>query len=394
MFSPDIISENQSAFMSDRLINDNVLVAFETVHYLNQKKKGKTGEMALKLDMSKASDRVEWGYIQNIMTKMGFNERWVNLRMQCVSFVTYSIRLNGKPRGHITPTRALRHGDLISPFLFLFYTEGLSALLRQATSIGILRGIAACPHGPQISHLFFASDSIIFCQATREECSQLAHLLDFYEQISGQQLNREKTSLFFCHNTPQNVQNDVKQCFGTEVIQQHETYLGLPSLVGRSKQNTFRALKERLNNKLSGWKEKMFSQDGKEILIKFIAQTIPIYTMSVFKLPDTLCDEMTSMVRSFWWGQSNGTNKIAWLSWNKVCMPKKDGGLGFCDLKSFNLVLLAKQGWRLQCNTWYLVHQVPKACYLPHSDFLHAGLSSRPSFAWQSIMAAQGIDGI
>lgn len=135
----------------------------------------------------------------------------------------------------------------------------------------------------------------------------------------------------------------------------------------------------------------MLSQDGKEILIKFIAQTIPIYTMSVFKLPDTLCDEMTSMVRSFWWGQSNGTNKIAWLSWNKVCMPKKDGGLGFCDLKSFNLVLLAKQGWRLQCNTWYLVHQVPKACYLPHSDFLHAGLSSRPSFAWQSIMAAQGI---
>ena len=315
------------------------------------------------------------------MTKMGFNERWVSLMMQCVSSVTYSIRLNGKPRGHIIPTRGLWQGDPISSFLFLFCAEGLSALLCQATSVGILRGVAACPQGPRISHLFFADDSIIFCQATREECSQLAHVLDVYEQTSSQQLNREKTSLFFSHNTPQNVQNDIKQCFGVEVIQQHETYLGLSSLVGRSKQNTFRALKERLNNKLSGWKEKMLSQAGKEILIKSVAQAIPTYTMSVFKLPDTLCDEMTSMVHSFWWGQSNGTNKIAWLSWNKVCMPKKDGGLSFRDLKSFNHALLAKQGWHLQCNTRSLVHQVLKARYFLHSDFLHAGLGSRPSFA-------------
>jgi len=78
--------------------------------------------------------------------------------------------------------------------------------------------------------------------------------------------------------------------------------LGLPSLVGRSKKNTFHALKERLDNKLSRWKEKMLSQERKEILIKAVDQVIPTYTMSVFKLPDTLCDELTSMVRTFWWG--------------------------------------------------------------------------------------------
>jgi len=86
----------------------------------------------------------------------------------------------------------------------------------------------------------------------------------------------------------------------------------------------------------------MLSQVGKEILIKEVAQAIPTYIMSVFKLPDTICDDLTGMVCQFWWGQSNGKNKIAWLSWNKLCTPKQDGGLGFCDLPAFNLALLAK----------------------------------------------------
>ena len=195
--------------------------------------------MALKLDMSKAFDRVEWGCLRDIMLKMGFDNKWVNLMMQCVTTVTYSIRLNGKPRGHIIPSRGLRQGDPISPFLFLFCAEGLSSLLKQATSTGSLKGVAACPHGPQISHLFFADDSIIFCQATLEDCSHLEQILETYEHASGQKMNREKTSLFFSRNTSQDLQEEIKQRFGAEVIQQHETYLGLPSLAGRSKKNTF-----------------------------------------------------------------------------------------------------------------------------------------------------------
>ena len=133
---PDIISENQSAFMSSHLITDNVLVAFETMHYLNNKRRGQRGEMALKLDMNKAFDRVELGCLKDIMLRMGFSAKWVNIVMLCVTSVTYSIRINGKPRGHITPTRGLRQGDPISPFLFLFCAKGLSALLCQARSRG------------------------------------------------------------------------------------------------------------------------------------------------------------------------------------------------------------------------------------------------------------------
>ena len=125
--------------------------------------------------------------------------------MQCVISVTYSIKLNGKPHGHITPTRGLTQGDPISPFLFLFCADGLSSLLQQAISAGTLRGVAASPQGPQISHLFFANDNIIFCQATREECNHLEQILKTYEQATGQKINREKTFLFFSRNTPQDL---------------------------------------------------------------------------------------------------------------------------------------------------------------------------------------------
>ena len=113
-------------------------------------------------------------------------------------------------------------------------------------------------------------------------------------------MNRDKTSLFFRRNTPQPIQDDIKNRFGAEIIKQYEKYLGFPSLVGKNKCNTFHQLIERLDNKLSRWKEKLMCNVGKEILIKIVAQAMPTFTMSVFKLPNTLYDEMTSMVPKFW----------------------------------------------------------------------------------------------
>ena len=105
---PQIISENQSAFLSERLITDNVLVAFECTDFLDHKRDGKDGFMAVKLDMSKAYDRVEWSFIKKIMERMGFHEKWTNIIMQCISTVSYSVLVNGVAYGSIIPSRGLR----------------------------------------------------------------------------------------------------------------------------------------------------------------------------------------------------------------------------------------------------------------------------------------------
>ena len=120
-----------------------------------------------------------------------------------------------------------------------------------------------------------------------------------YKKASAQQLNRAKTSFFFSSNVPTTIKEEIQKRFGVQVIKQHEKYLGLPSLVGRNKRNSFNDIKEKLGKKLAGWKEKMLSKAGREVLIKAVAQAIPTYIMSCFKIPDSLCDDLTSMIRNF-----------------------------------------------------------------------------------------------
>ena len=122
--------------MHGRLIIDNVLVAFEMMHHISQKKNGKIGEMALKLDMSKAYNRVEWCWLEKVMQKLGFDDKKRALIMRCVTSVTYSFKINCKPCGRVIPSREIRQGDPLSPYLFLLCAEGLLALIKKIVDCG------------------------------------------------------------------------------------------------------------------------------------------------------------------------------------------------------------------------------------------------------------------
>ena len=159
---PHIISPTQSAFVLGCLITNNVLVA--TLHAMHSRKKGKNGSLALKLDISKVYDRVEWPFLQGIMQRMGFSEGWIIRVMGCVTTSSSSVLINGKPFGNIHQSKGIRQEDPLSPYLFLLCAKGFTSLLAKAELEGRIHGVSICRRAPTISNLLFADDSLLFCR--------------------------------------------------------------------------------------------------------------------------------------------------------------------------------------------------------------------------------------
>lgn len=236
------------------MITDNVLLAYELTHYLRNKRSGETGLAAIKLDMSKAYDRVEWPFLENIMKKMGFDARWVDLIMKCVFTVTYKVKINGDYLDHIIPQRGLRQGDPLSPYLFIICAEGLSAPIREAEEKGEIEGIRMCPGAKRVSHLFFADDTLILLKATPRGARCLQQILELYEEVSGQVVNKDKTSIMFSTNTPQLIRDQILSELRITHLASNEKYLGLPVYIGKSKKRMFEYIKQKVwvNSRLAG----------------------------------------------------------------------------------------------------------------------------------------------
>ena len=152
---------------------------------------------------------------------------------------------------------------------------------------------------PLNTHLFFANDSLLFCKVKEQECHTLVTILNKYEKASGQKINTDKSSVFFSLNNPQELRESILNILGPMQDSWHNRYLGLPSIIGKSKSQVFAEVKDRVAKKLANWKGKFLSIGGREILIKAVVQAVPTYTISCFQLPKTLCQDLESMIRSF-----------------------------------------------------------------------------------------------
>jgi hypothetical protein len=196
-----------------------------------------------------------------------------------------------------------------------------------------------------------------------------------------------KSSIFFSPNTNVDVKVDICTALNINTEAISDKYLGLPAIVGVDRSDCFLHLVERVLQRIKGWKEKMLSIGGKEILIKAVIQSIPAYAMSVFLLPKNICKKITNIIAQFWWGDDDKGKKMHWYAWWKMCFPKREGGLGFRDFHSFNLAMLAKQVSRIIDDPDSLCAKVLRAKYFPDGDILRAGPKAGSSFTWQSIVA-------
>jgi hypothetical protein len=237
IFLPDIVSEFQSAFVPGRLIIDSALIAFECLQTV-RRQKSKSPFFALKIDMMKAYDRVEWCYLHGCLSKLGFAPGWIDSVMRCVTSARYAVKVNGDLTSPVVPSRGIRQGDPISPYLFLLCTEGLSCLLQKKEGLGELQGLRNGRQGPSISHLLFADDSIFFARSDPQSVDTLKGVLDTYCEASGQKINLQKSSVFFGNKCQDTVKLQVKSKLEVtnEVLQ--DSYLGmLLRLMACSKQS-------------------------------------------------------------------------------------------------------------------------------------------------------------
>lgn len=251
------------------------------------------GFATIKLAMSKAYDRVEWDFLGKIMQWLSFHENWIQPIMKCVSSVSYKICVNGVLSDMFRLERGLRQGDPLSPYLFLLCAEGFSAMLAKAEQEGKLHGVTICRSASLVSHRLFVDDSLILCKANKEEAQVLKHILSVYEECSGHMINVEKSTIMFSPNISSDDRQDVMGVLNIRSETFNEKYLGLPVYVGRTRTNVFTYLKERIWQRVQGWKEK---QAGKEVLIKVMAQAILVLVMGCFDIMKEICNQISAMI--------------------------------------------------------------------------------------------------
>lgn len=205
------------------------------MHSFRRKIRGKNGFAGLKIYISKAYNRLEWSYLRAVLVKMGFDLRWVNLILFSISIVSYRILSQGSYFGSIVSEKDIRQGDLISLYLFILCTEGLSRMIQSRANRGLLHMCKIAPSVPQVSHMFFADDSIMFFNAKINEAKVIQIILMDYASASEWVINISKSLVCFSGNAKVEVYQSI--CFLLQVIKQPNLghYLGFPTGVDRNK---------------------------------------------------------------------------------------------------------------------------------------------------------------
>jgi hypothetical protein len=352
----NLISESQNAFVGGRKILDSVLIANEC---LDRRLKSQMSGIICKLDIEKAYDHVNWSCLLYLLKRMGFGDRWCRWIEACISSVQFSVLVNGSPEGFFGSSRGLCQGDLLSPLLFLLVMEVLSQMLQKLEAEGLIRGFCAGGNshdGLCISHLLYADDTILFCDADLEQLTNVRMALTCFEAATGLRVNMAKSEMVPVGEVP-NI-GDLAEVLCCQIGTLPISYLGMPLGATYRAVSIWNPILEKMERKLAGWKKLYLSRGGRLTLLKSTLSSLPTYFLSLFTIPVSVANRIEKHQRNFLWGGMGDEFKHHLVKWDTVCTPKAEGGLGIRSLVLFNRALLGKWMWRFGLEEHHLWRRV------------------------------------
>ncbi|XP_042045031.1 uncharacterized protein LOC121791041 [Salvia splendens] len=326
---PRVVAPNQSGFVKGRLLNDNVVLAQEMFHELQRSTPAPN--VAIKIDMAKAYDRVQWPFLLKVLKHMGFPEPWVDLIQRCIGSCWFSILVNGAPAGFFKSTRGLRQGDPISPALFVLAADYLSRLLDK---------------------LILGNKEMTF-KATRGRWT----------------------------NT---IQREGGFSRGTFPF----LYLGVPIYRCVKRSSMFLFLREKIAARISGWAHRHLSFGRRLTLIKSTLEAIPLHIFQAIEPTGGALKQLDQQMARFFWGSTNEKKRTHWISWEQACLPTAEGGLGIRKIKEVLRAFNIKLWWRFrEQNSLWATYLMAKYCQKVSP--LTARPLGRGSPTWKRILKAR-----
>ncbi|XP_021985761.1 uncharacterized protein LOC110881945 [Helianthus annuus] len=378
-----VVSLNQSAFIPGRCISDNILLTQELLH--NYHRDYGPPRCAFKVDIQKAYDTVDWVFLEAILKGFGFHPTMVEWIMVCVSSTSFSICVNGNVYGYFKGRRGLRQGDPMSPYLFTLVMEILTSILHNASTIdSSFRFHNRCVK-QRIINLCFADDLLLFARGEVASVKTIMSSLNRFKDMSGLHPSLAKSTIFMC-----NIDRRTKRRILRIVpFQQGEfpiRYLGVPLITTKLSYKDCRVLSDRLESRITNWKNKTLSFAGRLQLILSVLSAMSTYWASVFTLPARTIKELEQKMRGFLWCQGPLMKGKAKVSWNSVCMPKAEGGLGIRRLNDMNISLMTKHinsilsGRQSLWVDWVKIH------LLKDRNFWDIPIPSICSWGWRNLL--------
>jgi len=357
----NLISPFQSAFVLGRKGIDNVVIVQELIHSISRRK-GTVGYMAIKIDLEKAYDKLEWSFIRERLMGINLPQDLIDLIMSCVCSVSSSVLFNGGNLETFYPSRGIRQGEPLSLYLFIICMEYLSQLIEEKYNQKLWPPVRTSQGGLLISHLMFADDVVLFARADHVSWSPIRDVLDEFCSKSGQSISEAKSRVFFSPNVDRDQRESLCDILGFASTPNLGKYLGIPIKHPGTPMDVSFVL-DRVKQKLAGWKTNLLSPVGRPVLIQSSSSTIPSYVMQCALLPSKILEGIDRVNRNFLWGSFETARKIHWVGWNKVTKLKKEGGLGLQSARGRNTALLTKLNWRFHTEKESLWARVLKAKY-------------------------------